>query len=243
MKHLPFALLALAATAAYAQNEPAAKHTGGQVEFVSIDKMPIPVPPSELQKAKRVSAAKAADGFSTIETSPQTVRQFLANVDLVTSLADERATALKMGSRPLKAPQVVRNVSELKLGFKTAAMHRGELIGASPQGTIVGDAWTGVERFYRIAGAGIVRISETDLKATGGRFYMLKDAINTQVGGQPAISKVFNDGEGRTVEEVLWVQGHKLFMLTFAPDMENGRFGLAKSNVRISANSLAQELR
>jgi hypothetical protein len=98
-------------------------------------------------------------------------------------------------------------------------------------------------RYYRIIGAGTMRLIESDMKATGGKFYMLKDAINTQVAGQPAISKIFRDEGGRIIEEVLWVSEQKLHMLTFAPDMEPGRYGLTKSNFRLSAVSLAQELR
>jgi hypothetical protein len=51
------------------------------------------------------------------------------------------------------------------------------------------------------------------------------------------------DEGGRIIEEVLWVSEQKLHMLTFAPDMEPGRYGLTKSNFRLSAVSLAQELR
>lgn len=108
---------------------------------------------------------------------------------------------------------------------------------------MIGSAWTGVDRYYRIDRAGHARLSESDMKATGGKFYMLKSEINTTVRGKPAISKVFTDDNGLRVEEVLWVSGSKLFMLTFASDMQAGRYGKTKANSRISAFSLASELR
>jgi hypothetical protein len=245
MKNFPFALLALATGATLAQSQPSATSNSfpSPVEFVTINQMPVPVPPSELQKHKRVVDTKAEDGFSTSEMAPLVVRQFLSNVDIVTGQAGFPETFAEGAKSGLVAPEVVHDLSKLKLGFKAATVHQGELIGATPYGTIVNEAWTGVERYYRIIGAGTMRLIESDMKVTGGKFYMLKDAINTQVAGQPAISKIFRDEGGRIIEEVLWVSEQKLHMLTFAPDMEPGRYGLTKSNFRLSAVSLAQELR
>ena len=244
MKNLPCLLLTLIAPTVFAQPAMPVKQGVPHVEFVTIDQLPVPVPPSELQKAKLASTAKADDGYSTLENAPHVVRQFLTNIEIVTSqVRSPASSSFKAGRAIPRAPDVVRELSDLKLSFKTVALARGELIGATPRGTIIGDAWTGIDRFYRISGAGIMRLSETDMKASGGKFFMLKDAINTQVAGQPAISKVFIDGDGQTVEEVLWVNEHKLYTLTFAPEVKKGKFGKAKSNIQVSATSLAQELR
>ncbi len=138
---------------------------------------------------------------------------------------------------------VVKSLADLKVGFSTAAVRSGSLIGAVPQGTVINGAWTGVERYFHIEGAGFSRVSETDMAATGGMFYMNKAAVNTTIAGKSAISAVFTDDSGQRIEEVLWVDGGKLNKVTFAPDMQNARYGLTKANSRVSAFSLASELR
>ena len=63
------------------------------------------------------------------------------------------------------------------------------------------------------------------------------------VSGKSAISAVFTDDSGQRIEEVRWVDGGKLNKVTFAPDMQNARDGLTKTNSSVSAFSLASELR
>ena len=107
----------------------------------------------------------------------------------------------------------------------------------------INGAWTGVERYFHIEGAGFSRVAEWNMAATGGMFYMIKTAVNTTIAGKPAISKVFTDEGGQRIEEVLWIDGGKLYKVTFAPDMQNARYGLTKTNANVSAFSLASELR
>lgn len=133
-----------------------------------------------------------------------------------------------------------KDLSKLKIRFKPKALDRGTLIAAAPSGTKINDIWTGVDRFFQIQGAGSVRLSEVDLAASGGKFYMMKEAVNTRVHGKPAISRVFTDDDGHTIEEVVWVEGGKFNMLTFGPDVSPGT--KAKAAAHITAHSLAQEL-
>jgi hypothetical protein len=141
------------------------------------------------------------------------------------------------------APIIVSSLTDLKVGFTPASVRTGKLIGVSPQGTIVNGAWTGVERYFQIEDGGYSRISETDMAASGGMFYMNKTAVNTTVAGKPAISMVFIDDQGRRIEEVLWVAGPKLYKVTYAPKLQPGRYGMMKANTAISAFALATELR
>lgn len=239
-------LLAAIAPVSFAQSPTAAGSSSlDLVQLVSMEQLPLGAPKAELDKAKaKNTAAKADDGFSSIEVAPEMVRQFMNNLDLAKTLAaSAQNEAMKKSSDSLRAPVIFKDLAELELGFGPAVFNKGTLIGVAPTGTIIGSAWTGVDRYYRIDGAGHARLSESDMKATGGKFYMLKSEINTAVGGKPAISKVFTDDNGQRVEEVLWVSGSKLYMLTFAPDMQAGRYGKAKANSSISAFSLASELR
>lgn len=234
----------LAASSAVAQSKiPDSIQKSDMLQLVDITEMPIPVPQAELEKAQHNTLQKADDGISAIENSPETVRRFFSNVDMVREQISSPANQMSLENNGHQAPVVFKALSELKLGFTAARLNRGDLIGITVRGTVVDNAWTGVERYYRIPGTGTFRLTETNLKATGGMFYMLKKNVNTSVAGKPAISKVISDGDGQTLEEILWVNGPMLYMLTFAPDTTTGRFGKTKSNSRVSAISLAQEVR
>jgi hypothetical protein len=253
MKKIICTAAAFACVSAFAQAPEVmpgpAKGSKDRVLLVGAHQMPLPPPPAELLKMQSMSVMKAEDGFSVVQKAPERVRQFMNELEVVKghqSSAEEAgafAEALKSGKKIPIAPMVVKSLGDLKVGFTAAAVRSGNLIGAAPQGTMINGAWTGVERYFHIEGAGFSRVSETDMAATGGMFYMNKAAVNTTVAGKPAISAVFTDDSGQRIEEVLWVDGGKLNKVTFAPNMQNARYGLEKTNVSISAFSLASELR
>lgn len=249
MKQFIYAIFVLGAAYASAQPAPPAvdgKNGGDRVQFVGVEQMPVPIPRSEMERVQRAKgkSEKAEDGFSMLERSPDKVRSFFNALEIAkTSAAPPPPVMTKQGKPALVAPVVYKDLTRMKLAFAPAQVSKGELIGVAPHGTMIKDAWTGVERFYRIDGTGYMRLTESDMGLTGGMFYMIKSNINTSVGGKPAISVVFVDDGGQTVEEILWVNGSKLYTLTFAPEMSQGRFGKVKENARVSAPSLAQELR
>lgn len=158
-----------------------------------------------------------------------------------TYVADKDSkSSQKQNKGEREIPEVHKDLSKLKVRFKPKSMHGATLIAATPSGTRLDDTWTGLERFFHIEGAGSVRLSEVDLDATGGKFYMMKEAVNTRVHGNPAISKVFVDESGQTVEEIVWVEDGKFYMLTFGPDLAPGT--KAKAAAHVTAHLLAQQL-
>lgn len=254
MKNIICIGLAFASASACAQSLPASPQPTGndRVQLVGPTQMPLPLPTAELQKLKASasqSASKADDGFSNLSNEPDRVRQFFNNLEIVKGLqatpqeAENFTRMIERGKSTPTAPLVVRHLADLKVGFTPAAVRTGKLIGVAPQGTIVNGAWTGVERYFQIEGGGYSRISEVDMGASDGMFYMNKAAVNTTVGGKPAISMVFTDAQGRRIEEVLWVNGPKLYTVTYAPTLQSGRHGMMKANTAISAFALATELR
>jgi len=211
--------------------------SGSVVEAVSLDKMPIPLPPGEVEKMRKNVPISAYDGFSTVEKVPEAVKGFFGHMNAAKKYLERQGQLNEKGER--EVPEVHKDMSTLKLTFKPAKFSRGGLIAATPSGTKVKDVWTGIDRFFHIEGAGSVRLSEVDLAASGGKFFMMKEAINTRVRGKPAISRIFSDEDGQTVEEVVWVDGNKLFMLTFGPEFVT-EAKIKRSH--LTAHSLAQEL-
>lgn len=249
MKNIFYISIAVVSTAAFAQSPatPPALTSKDYVQLVSPAQMPLPLPKSELQKLQ-ASTFKTDDGFSNLANVPDRVRQFFNNLEIVkgqqssAAEAESYAKMITSGKSIPTAPLVVRNLADLKVGFTPASVRTGKLIGVAPQGTIVNGSWTGVERYFQIEGCGYSRISETNMAASGGMFYMNKAAVNTTVAGKPAISVVFTDDQGRRVEEVLWVNGPKLYTVTYAPYLQPGRYGMMKANTAVTAFALATEL-
>jgi hypothetical protein len=250
MKSIFCIALAVASTAAFAQSPPTKPGPTGKdhVQLVGLGEMPLPLPKSELQRLQ-TPMVKADDGFSNLSNEPDRVREFFNNLEIVKGQqagareAESYGEMMISGKPVPSAPLVVSNLADLKVGFKPASVRTGKLLGVAPQGTIVNGAWTGVERYFHIEGGGSSRISETDMAASGGIFYMNKAAVNATVAGKPAISMVFIDEQGRRIEEVLWVDGAKLYKVTYAPKLQAGRYGMMKANTAVSAFALATELR
>ena len=144
-------------------------------------------------------------------------------------------------------PEAYKDLSELNLSFDPSEFSEGDLIAVVPSGTLVDNAWTGVERIFQISGVGVVRLTEFDQGAANGKLYMQKDAVNTDVHGKKAISRVITDGDSQQIEDITWVSGKMMYTLTFGPDLtpEDGvrSEGIkSKAAPDISALSLALEL-
>ncbi|NIA00248.1 hypothetical protein [Massilia sp. CCM 8734] len=251
MKKIIVAAVTLACTSAFAQGPHAmpgpAKGGADRVLLVAPDKMPLPPPPGQLHQLQRSAMIKAEDGFSTVKKSPEQVCKFMNELAVIKGRQSTAAEAaafvetVKSGKPIPTTPIVVNSAGDLKVGFHAVAVRSGKLIGATPQGTIINGKWTGIERYFHIEGSGYWRVSETDLAASGGMFYLNKAAVNTTVAGKPAISIVLTDDQGQRLEEVLWVNGGTLYKVTYAPDQHAGHDG-KKINSAISAVSLAAEL-
>lgn len=216
---------------------------GAPSELIPGVNMPMQAPPGELERLR--SLARASDGVSFLEKSEDQVKQFYEHTRAAGRYlkANEQPQAGSAQGHP-PVPQVYRSLASLRLTFRPADLDRATLLAASPSGTIVDGRWTGVERFLRIPNAGTVVLTELDLAASNGKLMMFKDAVNTRVGGQPAMSKVVIDNSGATIEEVIWMKAGICYHLVYGPDMAaapNGR--KAKSAPAVSARSLAQELR
>ena len=182
----------------------------------------------------------ASDGFSSLEESPIAVTKFHENFKSAKAGAqssyDKKSTLFGEGSFD---PEVYPDLSKLKLGLKVAELKRGVLLAATPSGTKIADAWTGLVRYFTIEGEGDLRLSEVDLGATNGKFYMLKEAVNAHIRSNPAISKYYVGNNGGIVEEIVWVENKKLFTLTYAPYVAGVQ---SKVFPKVSAYSIAQEL-
>jgi hypothetical protein len=232
------------------------------VEFVTADEMPVPLPKDAIKKMKKKSSsiAIASDGFSAVGENPEEVKGFFNSVKAVKTrlkaakMQNAYASQLSKNAQQSKdisnipeAFKAYKDLSELNLTFSPSEFSEGELIAAVPSGTIVDNAWTGVERFFKIPGVGVVRLTEFDQAAAKGMLYVLEDNVNTDVHGKKAVSRIITDGDSQQIEDITWVSGKMMYILTFGPDLtpEDGASSegiKSKAAPDISALSLALEL-
>lgn len=219
---------------------------GKVFEVTSVENLPMKPPEGEIEKMRDSFKAKAADGISHLEKSPAKVKEFFEHHKaavgyLVANEARKAQPNVAKASAPV--PEVHKDLTPLNLSFKPVHFPRAKLLSAAPAGTIVNGKWTGVERFFSIPGVGIASLTEIDLAATKGKYSMLKEAVNGAVNGAPAISKVFMNELGDSVEEVIWMNANVYSRLTFGPDVVSNASGAKTKATRgLSGLSLAQEM-
>jgi len=117
-------------------------------------------------------------------------------------------------------PRIHRSASELRhrlpqppSTLEGSLLGPAELIGMEPSGRLDGGRSSGLSRFYRLEGVGIVEFSENNFVAAGTQIEVIAEAQNTMVNGTPAhIGKAVDSG-GRTRVELAWTGSSKAYSL------------------------------
>ncbi|MBK0012939.1 hypothetical protein [Stenotrophomonas sp. S41] len=117
-------------------------------------------------------------------------------------------------------PRTHRSASELRRRLlqppstlEGSLLGPAELIGMEPSGKLDGGQSSGLSRFYRLEGVGIVEFSENNFIAAGTQIEVIAEAQNTRVNGTPAHIGKTVDSVGRTRVELAWMGGSKTYSL------------------------------
>ena len=65
-----------------------------------------------------------------------------------------------------------------------------KVLGAATGGTLTAEGWTAVSRLFVAPGVGVSMLEEIDYVASGGGLMMIKEVINEDVNGHPAILRI-----------------------------------------------------
>jgi len=95
--------------------------------------------------------------------------------------------------------------------FESAGMR---LLGAATSGTLTPEGWTGLTRLFVARGIGVVMLEEIDYVAAGGGLMMIKEAINEDINGRPAILRVKKGQGGKALTELTWATDNKIYTLS-----------------------------
>jgi len=117
-------------------------------------------------------------------------------------------------------PRTHRSASELRRRLlqppstlEGSLLGPAELIGMEPSGRLDGGTSSGLSRFYRLEGVGIVEFSENNFIAAGTQIEVIAEAQNTRVNGTPAHIGKTVDSVGRTRVELAWTGDSKAYSL------------------------------
>lgn len=88
------------------------------------------------------------------------------------------------------------------------------LLGASASGGQTETGWTGLNRLFAVPTLGIVGLDEVDYIASQGGMIFIKEAINQDINGFPAILSVKQSRSKKGVTELTWATDQKIYTLS-----------------------------
>jgi hypothetical protein len=154
--------------------------------------------------------------------APDAVKQQLrADIERATGVVKVAEGSIPTQAEMLAAlPRTQRSASDLRQrlpqppsGLEGSLLGPAELIGMEPSGRLDGGQSSGLSRFYRLEGVGIVEFSENNFLAAGMQIEVIAEAQNTEVNGKPANLGKVVDGAGRTRVELAWTGDSKTYSL------------------------------
>ncbi|PZP84969.1 MAG: hypothetical protein DI592_06070 [Stenotrophomonas maltophilia] len=111
-------------------------------------------------------------------------------------------------------PELRQRLPQPPSRLESSLLGAAEMIGMEPSGALEGGKSSGLSRFYRLEGVGIVEFSENNFLAAGMQIEVIAEAQNTVVDGKPAHLGKVVDSVGRTRVELAWTGDSKTYSLT-----------------------------
>lgn len=174
---------------------------GEVFQFESIENQPIPKAWKDAAKKERKQMAERGYADASEET--------IIDVDrIVVEVNERRQKDKKLAAQETNPEFEVKSSrirGDIASGVKTVL--------SGPSGTVVDGTWTGSNRVLDIPQLGLVYVEEMDYILGGGNGGMVKEFINTEVNGYPAVFTVKKSDSGKWSTELTWVTENKTFYL------------------------------
>lgn len=117
-------------------------------------------------------------------------------------------------------PKVVRSNAELRgrlpsppTNLQGSLLGVAELIGMEPSGALDGLSSTGLTRFFRLDGVGIVEFNEDNFRIPGTTIEVIAELQNAKVNHTPAQLERISDDQGRSRASLVWAGESKFYTL------------------------------
>lgn len=95
------------------------------------------------------------------------------------------------------------------------------LLGATASGGQTDLGWTGLSRLFVVPKLGLVALDEVDYIASEGGMIFIKEAINQDINGLPAILNVKQSRNNKGVTELTWATDQKIYTLSTNRALKN----------------------
>ena len=117
-------------------------------------------------------------------------------------------------------PNVVRSNAELRsrlpsppTDLQGSLLGAAELIGMEPSGALDGLSSSGLTRFFKLDGVGIVEFNEDNFRTPGTTIEVIAELQNAKVNHAPAQLERVSDGQGRSRASLVWAGESKFYTL------------------------------
>ena len=104
---------------------------------------------------------------------------------------------------------------------ESSALGQGVLLGATASGGYTEEGWTGLNRIFVVPKLGLVGLDEVDYVASQGGMAFIKEAINQDVNGFPAILSVKQSRSNKGLTELTWATDRKIYTLSINRALKN----------------------
>lgn len=136
------------------------------------------------------------------------------------------------------APEAKSSYKLIQLTFKPKATPQEDIeIGASPAGTLIGNSWTGVDRYFKRADGSRYKITEYDFSKTDGKLYLSNQSTGLYVRNTPAGVASFSNNE-EILTEVVWVSSYNIFTMVSLLTMNAGQIQNRSSDATSTNNAI-----
>lgn len=114
--------------------------------------------------------------------------------------------------RPMS--EVAPTLKILPANIVNSKLSQATLLGAIASGGYTDEGWTGINRIFVVPKLGLIGLEEVDYVASGGGFAMIKEAINQDVNGNPAILRIKQSQSQKSLSELTWTTDRKIYTLS-----------------------------
>ena len=170
--------------------------------------------PAATQRGVRIDSVANVLPPDHFERSKQEWEHFAAQATAtgVAQLLEQASSA------PTKRAAGQANASSHRLTFAAAHVGSTPLGNVSPSlnlptGSNLAAGWTGSTRIFRIAPSSWVMLEEMDLDAIQANVVILREAINSEVNGSPALLRSTTDAHGPSLTALTWIANGKRYSL------------------------------
>lgn len=139
-------------------------------------------------------------------------------VDVDELLSNELARRKSSNDRA-RAATIYRISPSIPIG---GSAHDATVLLEGPSGTQVDGGWTGINRVFNVTGLGKVYVEEFDYILSNGSGGLIKEFINADINGNPAIYLVKTTRGGKWSSELAWMTDNKRFFVIVSRQIKMG---------------------